>query len=101
MAQNKQEYYNSFSKYDKNIQHAQAVSTIGNRIEYWLTDVEEDINRISKNIETRVAEKIADEGWKPSEDWDIKNWEAELINCKEMLAIWKKLDSVLEKELAF
>lgn len=96
-----EETYCKFTKYDRNIQHAMAVSSIGSKINYWIDDVADDIKRTRERIEERVNEQMTTEDWNASEDWQLRNLEQDLLNYQEMLSLWKKLDSVLEKELAF
>lgn len=101
MANKNDETVCKFNKYERNIMHAQAVNDVGGRVAYWIEDTEEDIRRCKERIEKRYADNAGDTDWKPEEDWNIRSDEQDMLKCKEVLALWKKLDAVLEKELAF
>lgn len=101
MADKKEKFAFEFGKYERNILHAQAVNDVGGRVEYWVQDAEEDIQRCKERIEERYTNNADNPDWKAEEDWSLRSYEQDLLKYKEVLALWKKLDAVLEKELAF
>ena len=101
MAEKKDGFAHEFGKYERNILHAQAVNDVGGRVEYWIQDAEADIERCKENIGDRYASNASNPDWKPEDDWSLRSYEQDMLKYREMLALWKKLDSVLEKELSF
>ena len=91
-----------FNKYEKNQMHANAVAQIGEKIAYYLNDINRDITYYEGRIrETIDTQKENDPEYDPKDDWQITSWVRSIEEDKEQLSLWKKIESLIDKELNF
>lgn len=90
-----------FNKYERNIMYAEAVQQVGNRVEYFLADAKEDIERYQKYIDDKLAENKDDPDFDPDDDWQIRSWTRTKAVSESVLALYKKMQNVVDKEMSF
>lgn len=93
--------YTEYTKYEKNVIHSEAIQTIGNRLEIYLADCAEIIEHYTEEINNKIEENKDDESFDPKCSWQISSWERSILVAKEEQSLWKKLQNLLDKELAF
>lgn len=94
-----------FTKYQRNIWHAEAVEAVATSIGYELKSCESDINYYQKNIDDRIKEikdqNREDEKEMLEEDWTIVSNKKSIEQVKAKKSLWESLLKYVDKELAF
>ena len=90
-----------FTKYERNVMYAEAVSQVGTRAEYWVDDAKADIERYEKCISDRIEANKDDNDFNPDDDWQIRSWVRNKIVAENILGLYEKMQNVVDKELSF
>lgn len=90
-----------FDKYEKNIMYAEAIQQVGSRMGYWLDDAKADIEHYTQRIKERIEENKETEDYNPDEDWTVRDNTRRKEVCESVLALYKKMQNVLDKEMSF
>lgn len=90
-----------FGKYERNIMYAEALKQAGERIEYFIEDTNNDIERYQKYIDNKLEENKDDPDFNPDDDWNIKSYTRSKAVAESVLSLYKKMQNVADKELSF
>ena len=90
-----------FGKYERNIMYAEAIKQVGERLEYYIEDTKEDIERYQKYIDSKIEANKDDPDYNPDDDWQIRGYVRSKAVCESVLSLYKKMQNVADKELSF
>lgn len=94
-----------FTKYQRNVWHAEAVEEIAKSIDYDLKSCDNDINYYQHTIDDRIKEIKGqgreDEEQYIAEDWGIISAKKSIEQVKARKSLWEALLKTVDKELAF
>ena len=82
-----------FGKYERNIMYAEAIKQVGERVEYFIEDTKEDIERYQKYIDNKLEENKDDPDFNPDDDWNIRGYTRSKAVCESVLSLYKKIAS--------
>ena len=83
------------SKFDENVIRAHALSSVGNTVENYIESVKTDIADLEESIK-----KLREEGTEEY-DWRLESNLDSLKQYNFQLDYWKKIHTLLAKELTF
>lgn len=94
-----------FTKYQRNVWHAEAVEEVAKSIDYDLKSCENDITYYQNNINDRIKE-IKEQGREDeeqyiAEDWGIISAKKSIEQIKARKSLWEALLKTVDKELSF
>ena len=90
-----------FNKYERNIMYAEAIQQVGNRVEYFLEDAKEDIERYQKFIDDKIEQNKDDPDYDRDDDWQIRSWTRNKLVSESVLSLYKKMQNIVDKEMSF